>query len=59
MDKNTAIKNRNLTFERANKKLVPQVVRNLEKDLTEEFEQQSLAKRYNDDILRSLEESSR
>lgn len=52
-----AIKSQKVAFEAATKKIVPEVLKNLEEDLTQYFEQNEHAREYNGDILRFIEES--
>lgn len=58
IDKQTEIKNKKLTFELANKRVVPTILKTVEYTLTKEFEQPQHAQKYNNDILRFIEESS-
>ncbi len=58
IDKKTEIKNQKLLFEHANKEFVPKLIKTVEHELAQEFEQPDQAKKYSNTILRFIEESS-
>jgi hypothetical protein len=59
LTKQTALKNQKIAFEEATKKIVPVVLTALEHDLAQYFEHHNNAQKYNGDILRFIEESTR